>query len=125
MRISDWSSDVCSSDLNAREAFHRAAGCAARDRQTPGPLPGDRLHIAGPAPADVRDRKGVGVALFSFLKPAPGRGTSVAPTTARRGRAGSGPALRPAGLSPPRRDRKSDVKGKSVSVRVNLGGTRV
>src|SRR3546814_3747080 len=72
---------------NAREAIHRAAGCPARDRQTPGPLPGDRLHIAGPAPADVRDQKGVVVALFSFLNPAPWRGTSVAPTPARPGRA--------------------------------------
>src|SRR3546814_398006 len=45
---------------NAREAIRRAAGCAARDCQAPGPLPGDRLHICDPAPVDVPDRKGDG-----------------------------------------------------------------
>src|SRR3546814_1372414 len=45
---------------NAREAIRRAAGCSARDRQAPGPLPGDRLHICDPAPVDVPDRKGDG-----------------------------------------------------------------
>src|SRR3546814_10469136 len=31
MRISDWSSDVCSSDLRARQGVARAAGMAAQE----------------------------------------------------------------------------------------------
>src|SRR3546814_9900007 len=45
MRISDWSSDVCSSDLRgARYAGpgHRAAGGQLRRRQTAGALPFER-----------------------------------------------------------------------------------
>src|SRR3546814_20046210 len=44
MLISDWSSDVCSSDLNEREDDAHSEDC---DRNTPGqeaPLP-DRVHI--------------------------------------------------------------------------------
>src|SRR3546814_1915920 len=51
MRISDWSSDVCSSDLVAA----RCAG--VRRQQDHGPRPGDRGARASPA-AEVRQRLG-------------------------------------------------------------------
>src|SRR3546814_12223423 len=86
MRISDWSSDVCSSDL----LWSRAgpAGDAAR----PPPLP------------------------------------PVAPRAAQLRSAGDDPRLgeqRRLVVEGPARDRKSVEKGKSVSVRVDLGGRRI
>src|SRR3546814_11076984 len=99
MRISDWSSDVCSSDLEvaarpieqdmvghadrvggavARQAVHRLA------RDLAGKLLVQRLRLLGRQPR----RAGFGAA---------------------RGRT----------------DRKSVVEGKSVSVRVDLGGRRI
>src|SRR3546814_20616906 len=76
MRISDWSSDVCSSDLSEDGPLHRRT-----DRED-----------------DAR----------------------------REGRATQPPHQR-LGIDRPddaRRDRKSVVEGKSVSVRVDLGGRR-
>src|SRR3546814_10223846 len=85
MRISDWSSDVCSSDL---------------------PVPW--RHGA-------RGRPGRGTGRMGRVEPVPGvrrpRGRAVA--ALRRG--GGGRRLA-------RSDRKSVVSGKSVSVRVELGG---
>src|SRR3546814_16541717 len=86
-RISDWSSDVCSSDLVAgaahqRHLARRRGGLGAR-----GTL--GSLHVHG------------------FL-------------SSRTTIAGHPRFL--AGLG--KRDRKSVVKGKSVSVRVDLGGSR-
>src|SRR3546814_14273450 len=97
MRISDWSSDVCSSYLSDE-------GLSARTHVSPSGRagayqcsPSCGWHacrgLSGRARADARGM---------------GRGT------ARRS-AGS----RPAG------DRKSVVSGKSVSVRVDLGGRRI
>src|SRR3546814_17843656 len=87
MRISDWSSDVCSSDLFLQRRLYPTDW-----RQTP---PSVR-------PADP----------FSMAR------------TQRRERADlSQRVARPhAHLS---RDRKSVVSGKSVSVRVDLGGRRI
>src|SRR3546814_19770301 len=85
MRISDWSSDVCSSDLLAQATSAPAVDRAHRHRQE---LPrlcagegSDRRQAIGPIPALA----------------AIGRGA----------------------------DRKSVVEGKSVSVRVVLGGRRI
>src|SRR3546814_14219955 len=89
MRISDWSSDVCSSDLELRPAVPRADGQARR-----------RLHRG--SLAGHLDRPEVCLA-----QPAIHRGHD------HRG-------LR---LPPP--DRKSVGSGKSVSVRVDLGGRRI
>src|SRR3546814_15880384 len=61
MRISDWSSDVCSSDL----AGLAAAG--GRDRQ-----PGVRAGHGGGAPAGRRLRRALAV-----LRPGPARGAAV------------------------------------------------
>src|SRR3546814_16800684 len=75
MRISDWSSDVCSSDLSVHIAAHSLGTIVAQ-------------HFAVKHANRVRS-----LALF-------------------------GPFL-----APP--DRKSVVEGKSVSVRVDLGGRRI
>src|SRR3546814_13300045 len=87
MRISYWSSDVCSSDLAAAndDLIHRASLADARGRASGG---GD----CG-AQGDVRWRPIA--ALFIIVTP---------------------------DLI---RDRKSVVSGKSVSVRVDLGGRRI
>src|SRR3546814_19444509 len=81
MRISDWSSDVCSSDLAEEgEAAPARAGILDRARR------GDLAHMAARQGHARRDAR------------------------AARRRLG--------------RDRKSVVEGKSVSVRVDLGGRR-
>src|SRR3546814_19850387 len=78
MRISDWSSDVCSSDLHKVRSGCRW-GCGTASRRAASNI-GSRS-----ARADRRARR--------------------APS--------------------PRPDRKSVVEGKSVSVRVDLGGRRI
>src|SRR3546814_13448354 len=82
MRISDWSSDVCSSDL--------AAPCA-HDRENIPRLRSPPRHRAGATTAGCR----------------------LAPQPRPRACALTHPACG---------DRKSAVEGKSVSVRVELGG---
>src|SRR3546814_14356378 len=91
MRISDWSSDVCSSDLAARPRRGDQAAQAARE---PARQHRDDPRVAGAGEAQGRCGGGT---------PAGGP---------RGGRAASGGAA----------DRKSVVSGKSVSVRVDLGG---
>src|SRR3546814_15349953 len=89
MRISDWSSDVCSSDLHRLCRIGRWAVIADPRRQRRSG--GDRHpidHRAAPAEADHAD---LAVALAHAERP----------------------------------DRKSVVAGKSVSVRVDLGGRRI
>src|SRR3546814_21159351 len=88
MRISDWSSDVCSSALLwvGRRISRplRSLAVAARDF-----APGDGdTPLEERGPGDVRDV----IAAFNALR---------------------------------LRDRKSVVSGKSVSVRVDLGGRRI
>src|SRR3546814_20150373 len=102
MRISDWSSDVCSSDLRdprceaghhrMRDIFDHLAETeqAGRDEDEPGEQGCDQQAVIAMARDDVEDPDDEG-------------------------------ARRPAHLQ----DRKSVVKGKSVSVRVNLGGSRI
>src|SRR3546814_17063573 len=96
MRISDWSSDVCSSDL------FRALGLERRQAQFTfdlfeNPLGRDRLSIASATfdalPIGVHD-------------------------------AGSRSDIEVC-IRPSLRDRKSVVEGKSVSVRVDFGGSRI
>src|SRR3546814_11935123 len=81
MRISDWSSDVCSSDLASCISFVSAAaiedGIVERLRL-------DRMVLP------VRNTRGIGKAQMKLNE-----------------------------------DRKSVVEGKSVSVRVDLGGRRI
>src|SRR3546814_4226661 len=81
MRISDWSSDVCSSDLALHKQQHGVVGDQLGDAVVSG---------------------GVGHCR------SPGRR-----------------AIAPAKYLPPMQDRKSGVEGKSVLVRVDLGGRRI
>src|SRR3546814_17810658 len=95
MRISDWSSDVCSSDLHAR-----AARLAEGLRGLPGLVVSaqctNMVFIEVPTPA---------TALPLQSQPAP-----------------DDVALHFGGAGV--EDRKSDVWGQSVSLRVDLGGRR-
>src|SRR3546814_20981864 len=95
MRISDWSSDVCSSDLGVhRPGAAQAAfrlGDLRRRRLDPGP---DLRHGAADAAGDAAGAGGA----FDLRRRDPG---------------------------PDRGARKRVVSGKSVSVRVDLGGSRI
>src|SRR3546814_20263757 len=64
MRISDWSSDVCSSDLGGRYPYQDCAGCLAFPSAHRVQTPQDRFHLmtASDNPfailkASTRDRK--------------------------------------------------------------------
>src|SRR3546814_14895480 len=83
MRISDWSSDVCSSDLTWWQR---------------------RLARKG-APTFYRGSRGKDQAVRDRPRQSPGRHRRVA--------------------APRHKDRKRVVEGKSVSVRVDLGGRRI
>src|SRR3546814_12842533 len=99
MRISDWSSDVCSSDLGIRKgATPGASGVRGMDRHR-----------------DVNERKERITALANLQSRTPIPGSWAARSSATLRWAGTGS----------RRDRKSVVSGKSVSVRLDLGGRRI
>src|SRR3546814_19104416 len=102
MRISDWSSDVCSSDLVPRDGVLPGGG-ARRLAHRRGAEPGDREGLA---------RLGAGADQRAARLLDPGD----------RHRAA---ADRAAGAPRRRQDRKSAVEGKSVSDRVDLGGRRI
>src|SRR3546814_14155195 len=89
MRISDWSSDVCSSDLYAADqnAGHRRG----LPRAVSGQLPARPVGNVAPVESHPRARR---------------------------------PVVHRA-KQPGRLDRKRVVQGKSVSVRVDLGGIRL
>src|SRR3546814_15799925 len=107
MRISDWSSDVCSSDLSPP---------APRERRGP-PRQSPLTPILYNLVSHVLTCTGVGRNPFTRERLFAG---SIA---SHRGDAA---ALRRAALSCGYfRDRKSVVSGKSVSVRDDLGGRRI
>src|SRR3546814_11677641 len=93
MRISDWSSDVCSSDL-------LALARAAR-RRAPVPAPREPARARPPARGSGPPRHGWHRTRSMPASNHPARRTTDA------------------------RHRKSVVTGKSVSVRVDLGGRRI
>src|SRR3546814_17272605 len=103
MRISDWSSDVCSSDLTWSDGtaarFHlttiRSSRAVARRRRRRAPPPPNR----------------------------PAEGYPATPSPVPPGSAGGDAAGWPG--TAPRSDRKGVVKGRRVSVRVALGGRRL
>src|SRR3546814_17379199 len=100
MRISDWSSDVCSSDLPRRLADPDPVGIEVEEGQ------------------EQLDRRAVG----EIEQHGDRRQEDEDEQQRRR------PALHPRrhpGRGHDRHDRKSVVKGKSVSVRVALGGRRI
>src|SRR3546814_16979779 len=94
MRISDWSSDVCSSDL---AAVARAIGEPDADRRRLRDAEGNLESKRGDL---ERDRMPGKLRLAD-------------------------PAHQEGGAGEQSRDRKRVVQGKSVSVRVELGGSRV
>src|SRR3546814_11840882 len=114
MRISDWSSDVCSSDLRRRQLPGRLCddrGAADGRRAAGGPYRGTQAQPRRARPParlrrrDDEDRQGAqsGHPARRFF----------------RGKRGEG------GAAVRRGDRKSVVEGKSVYVRVDLGGRRI
>src|SRR3546814_16924111 len=108
MRISDWSSDVCSSDLAERDVLDRGVQARAGDR-----VGGAVAFIAGSVDRERRKLDDV-----FFTLPGGGTGTNFLGLGRRNDDAeGRGRAQN-------RRDRKSVVWGKRVSVRVNIGGRR-
>src|SRR3546814_12892190 len=96
MRISDWSSDVCSSDLPGGAERRWPRNACGRARL---PAFAERAGLAA-------GRAGI----------QPGRADTG--TTGRLGGAATATGRRA-------EDRKSVVEGKSVSVRVDLGGRRI
>src|SRR3546814_20052312 len=111
MRISDWSSDVCSSDLDARRAAAGARGDRGRGRRARGD---ERLHRIAQGELFERGRSLFGHRELHYEGRA-GRGDRRAAdrrkSVRRLGQLRKG-------------DRKSVVDGQSVSVRVELGGGR-
>src|SRR3546814_13846213 len=93
MRISDWSSDVCSSDLGIATVF---------------------------PPFFVVLPEGPG----RLLRKRPDFRTADAGRPRQRRHATAGAAVADEAF-PDAGDRKSDVEGKSVPVRVDLGGSRI
>src|SRR3546814_18946191 len=102
MRISDWSSDVCSSDLCKPLRNCRWIGCCAWAR-----------HCVATKPRRVKSTFGSRLSRSSVMESSRGQPRGV-PGDGKRG----------AELWPDR-DRKSVVEGKIVSVRVDLGGRRI
>src|SRR3546814_6979206 len=94
MRISDWSSYVCSSDLRRREDSERAAALGAG---------------AGSA-AEFHRRRGAGALLVPAGAPADSRSLGLARAHRRGGRAGADPArrARPGGADPLRQEARSE-----------------
>src|SRR3546814_16130918 len=104
MRISDWSSDVCSSDL---AQCHE--GIAGRPRKAPDQ---DVVGLAQAAAGNLAQHPEQHV-----------MGDQGGGDADRRGQRANDQLLAPGGPAPG--DRKSVVSGKRVSVRVDLGGRRI
>src|SRR3546814_15227302 len=109
MRISDWSSDVCSSDLRRRLvsleiwAGHYDAPLDEREIARHYTLTSDDLEIVGRRRGDATR---LGFAMLLLTKRWQGRALEAAEVP----------------HAPVAGERKSDVEGKNVSVRVDLGG---
>src|SRR3546814_14239470 len=103
MRISDWSSDVCSSDLRALQ--EEESGLVV-NLATALLLAGDKAALE-----DLDRRYGTAMA-----------GSPRAETFALLAGEGAGTAV--SSIADKLGDRKSVVSGQSVSVRVDLGGRR-
>src|SRR3546814_14968832 len=106
MRMSDWSSDVFSSDLEFRSSHDRSRGGTPTPR---GGCPLGNLMVSDL----LANQRGIGQM--------PGAGSAV------RGGACPDKSNLMLGIEVIEiyRDRKSVVKGKSVSARVDLGGRRI
>src|SRR3546814_14960936 len=105
MRISDWSSDVCSSDLVARRKLIEAKGKAIGCR-----IDGGGFTRSKVGDINAERRRAVHAAHLARLGPG---GRSVRGSRCDDDDQASG------------QDRKSVVSGERVSVRVDLGGGRI
>src|SRR3546814_11271226 len=128
MRISDWSSDVCSSDLEAGEAA--GDGIATEQRSVTSPRFGANGGKCQPAgEASQLSRRGAFRRQVSghlgIRQPAGAAGA--ASFLGVTGKAGLGQPSSGAGTRPGREglDRKRGGSGKGGAVRVDLGGSRI
>src|SRR3546814_14295049 len=122
MRISDWSSDVCSSDLRPahRAGSHAPPDLHARARSAAATAPERSRPVA--VAVGARWRPARSAPPVAVRRRPPPRASTPPPAPAR--------AVRLAGICPGERRhgaaaRKSVVYGKRVSVRVDLGGRRL
>src|SRR3546814_18025672 len=106
MRISDWSSDVCSSDLMARLP-ERCGDHFCGEQQGRRACPFGEIEIAEPNRRPPRIFNRIAGIMRDFLIDEPPQQGGLARRGARQ------------------QDRKSVVKGKSVSVRVDVGARRI
>src|SRR3546814_17008019 len=121
MRISDWSSDVCSSDL-AESAGRREA---LRGFLRPlGVLPREHANWTD----FVRDGKRFGITLAPLqegFRLDADQLTLISEAQVFGQRAPAAEVRRRSRIRDPETDRKSVVSGKIVTVRVDLGGRRI
>src|SRR3546814_17105773 len=108
MRISDWSSDVCSSDL------------LTFDVHVPDDVPAGAVLVARNGVVVTKTCTAPGVAAPDPCEASRSRTGDTLRMTVHSTRASQWDLVVPSVL-----DRKSVVTGKSVSVRVNLGGCRI
>src|SRR3546814_11904894 len=133
MRISDWSSDVCSSDLVGdrgdtvgladaddladHEPPHQEYQCRTEvDRQKVDAAGGGAAHRSVESPGGAVDGDGEGIDPRAADDAAPAVGPLV-------GQVGDGEEQ--AAIGEGGGDRKSVGEGKSGSIRVDLGGSRI
>src|SRR3546814_19505897 len=116
MRISDWSSDVCSSDLRIGPEPQAKVGAALLK-------PGREVDLQGrggePCHRPLQQQAGAGIPLYREIAVPRGDGDIGKPSVAGAGAEASLPRL-PVPLA----DRKSVVAGKSGSLLVDFGGRR-
>src|SRR3546814_19257379 len=125
MRISDWSSDVCSSDLSAQRA-----GAAPQARCLHGchrsHSRGGWLGAAQTAAHGQTDLRAVARRAWLRGRLYHRQGLRARAAAAQpRGLRAAGPRSRPCAGGFRRGDRKSVVEGKRVSERVDSGGRRI
>src|SRR3546814_18763549 len=121
MRISDWSSDVCSSDLRR----HTAEVCLKQNRKVRGAKPHTEEQSAEGAAVAIADIRAERRMTLMDLSRRSGVAASTISRIENRQTSPTFTVLMKIahGLSVP--DRKSVVSGKRGSVRVDRGGRRI
>src|SRR3546814_14753333 len=124
MRISDWSSDVCSSDLRAVHAFAFEADGPVRigDQEAREIAPADRAFLVPQRACAEHAVGGADAPLRRHERDHDARAREPIP-----GGAGNEPGNAAREIEPPGAvtDRMSDVYGKSVSSRVDHSGRSI
>src|SRR3546814_16440983 len=121
MRISDWSSDVCSSDLPTDSlSVHFKAGWTKANGDTSNE---NFIEFAGPGAFSYDLTSGRPE--VSFANPDPLNPAGIRPDFGRIQSVTNDDEEKYFYLDVEKQDRKSVVEGKSVSVRVELGGRRI